>query len=512
MAVPDYVPTPVDDIPTIRAELGAAFRAGTTKPIANRREQLLALAYLLKDNIDRFKEALASDLGRPALETDVLEVGGTLHEIKDAYDSVARWARPQRAPFALNYAAMRPTIRKEPKGVVLIIVPFNYPLLLTLEPLAGAIAAGCAAVVKPSELTPAFSALLADLVPQYLDPALYRVVNGAVPETTKLLEQPWDHILFTGSARVARIVLAAAARTLSPVTTELGGKSPVIVDASCDLRTTARRLVWGKTANAGQTCVAPDYVLVPRAFQDKLVQACIDVLKEFYPDGAAESDSYSRIVSPGHHARLSALLEKSGGTTAYGGGKRAEDKFIEPTIVTGVGLDDSLMSEELFGPVLPIIAVEDINEAIQIVNARDHPLALYVFTQDSRVKKQVLDGTQSGGAVVNDCLLQVTADGLPFGGIGPSGSGSHTGKYSFDMFTHTRSTLDNPSWLDLVMGGRFPPFTDKSTRMMRALLVPSLPARKSKSAANRWGSYWVMLSLACAAAAYGAKLIAERKQ
>ncbi|KAI0319244.1 NAD-aldehyde dehydrogenase [Amylostereum chailletii] len=459
MSIPEYKPTPLEAIPLIREDLGKAFKSGKARPVAFRKDQLLSLAYLVKDNLPRLKDALAADLGRPHLETDILESGPTLGEIKQAFSNVAKWAKTESAPFSLNYFAMKPKIRKEPKGVVLVIVPFNYPILLSLSPLAGAIAAGNACVIKPSELCPAFSALLAELVPQYLDNDLYRVVNGAIPETTKLLELQWDHILFTGSGRIARIVLAAAAKTLSPVSTELGGKSPCIIDPGCDLKTAARRIMWGKTANAGQTCTAPDYVIVPKSFQDTFVKACVDVLKEFYPKGAENSDSYSRVISTAHTERIKSMIENTKGKIAYGGASNVEKKFCEPTIVTDVQMDDSTMTGEIFGPVLPVIPVETLDDAIDLVNSRDHPLALYVFTKSETLKQKVFNNTQSGGALANEVVLQVTADGIPFGGIGPSGSGSHTGKYTFDMFTHLHPTLDNPSWLDYVMGGRFPPFT-----------------------------------------------------
>ncbi|ETW77819.1 hypothetical protein HETIRDRAFT_67206, partial [Heterobasidion irregulare TC 32-1] len=451
MSAKQFEATPIEQIPVIRSELQKNFKSGKTRPLAYRKQQLLALAYLLKDNLLRFQEALAADLGRPHAESNVLELGNTLTEVKLAYDEVGKWSKPERAAWSMNWFAMSPTLRKEPKGVVLIISPFNYPVWLSIGPLAGAIAAGNAAVLKPSELTPAYSALLAELVEKHLDPDAVRVVLGGIPETTKILGLPWDHILYTGGGRVARIVLTAAAQTLTPVTTELGGKSPVVIDSKCDLKTAAKRLMWGKVSNSGQTCVAPDYVLVQRDFMPTLVQACKAVLNEFYPEGAEKSDSFSRIVSVSHFNRIKALLDNTKGEIVYGGGTNEEKKFIEPTIVAGVDGADSLMSEEIFGPVLPIVPVDSLDEAIEFINARDHPLAIYVFSQSAAFKAKVIDNTQSGSAVVNETMLQTVAEGLPFGGIGPSGSGAHTGKFSFDLFTHIRSTLDNPAWVDMLM-------------------------------------------------------------
>ncbi|KAI0064309.1 NAD-aldehyde dehydrogenase [Artomyces pyxidatus] len=503
MTIPVYTMTAVDEIPVIRERLRRAFRTGKAKPIEYRKQQLLALAYMLQDNDTRFKEAMMADLHRPATEADFLEIKPTITEAKFAYDNVSKWATPESPALSFNWFAMKPTIRKEAKGIVLIISPFNYPVTLLLGPLAGAIAAGNACVMKPSELTPAFSALLAELVPKYLDPEMYVVVNGAVPETTKLLELQWDHILYTGGARVARIVLTAAAQTLSPVTTELGGKSPAFIDPKCDLKVTAKRLMWGKITNAGQTCVAPDYVLVPKDFVDKFVEACIKTLNEFYPQGAEKSGSFARIISPAHFARIKAQLDATKGKIVYGGSTNAEKKFIEPTLVVNVRDDDSLMKEEIFGPVLPIVAVESLDEALEIVNSRDHPLALYAFSKDAAYKAKVFNNTHSGACIANETLIHVGAEGLPFGGIGPSGAGAHTGKYSFDTFTHLRSTLDNPGWLELILGGRYPPYTDKKLASL-ALLFPALPPR---GGSRKWGP-WL---LAAAAAAAGTGMLLSRR-
>ncbi|KAH8996357.1 NAD-aldehyde dehydrogenase [Lactarius akahatsu] len=475
--LPSYTTTPVDDIPAVRGRLKDVFKTGRTRPIQFRKQQLLALAYLIKDNIPLFQRALASDLRRSDTETFVLEIGGTLTEAVNAYHNVAKWSKPERAPWSLNWFATKPTIRKEPKGVVLIISPFNYPVWLLLRPLVAAIAAGNACVLKPSELTPAFSALIAELVPKYLDPESFAVINGAIPETTKAGQLQWDHILYTGGSRVASIVLAAAAKTLSPVTTELGGKSPAVIDPSCDLKLTARRLIWGKVANAGQTCIAPDYALVPKGFVDQFVQACKDVLKDFYPEGAESSDSFCRIVSASHFARIKGLLDRTDGQIVFGGSTNEEKKFIEPTLVTGVNGDDSLMGEEIFGPVLPIIEVDDVDEAIKFINDRDHPLALYVFSPNSAFKSKVIENTQSGTVVINDTMIQAAAEGLPFGGIGPSGSGYTSGKFAFDMFTHLRSTLDNPGIMDYIMKFRYPPYNEKKRKLFTTFMFPSLPAR-----------------------------------
>ncbi|KAH9177751.1 NAD-aldehyde dehydrogenase [Lactarius sanguifluus] len=411
------------------------------------------------DNIPRFQRALASDLGRSDTETIVLEIGGTLGEAVDAYHNVAKWSKPESVPWSVNWFAMKPTIRKEPKGVVLIISPFNYPY-------AGAIAAGNACLLKPSELTPAFSALVAELVPKYLDPGLYAVINGAIPETTKVLELQWDH-----SPRVASIVLTAAAKTLSPVTTE----TQVAI-----LKLTARRLMWGKVANAGQS------------FLDQFVRACKDVLKDFYPEGAESSDSFCRIISASHFARIKGLLDRTEGQIVYGGSTNEETKFIEPTLVTGVNGDDSLMRDEIFGPVLPIVGVDDVDEAIEFINARYGQLTGFV-----------IENTQSGSAVMNDTIIQALAEGLPFGGIGPSGSGCNTGKFSFDTFTHLRSTLDNPGIMDYIMSFRYPPYNENKRKLYTTFMFPSLPARTAAdgNGAPKWGMLFIASVLAASSVA-----------
>ncbi|KAI0321467.1 NAD-aldehyde dehydrogenase [Amylostereum chailletii] len=513
--IPSFIDVPLDEIPQIRAELQAGFDSGKTKDIAFRKDQLLALGDLINENLDLINSAFAQDLGRHPAETNVIEITTVLSEIKFAYDNVARWAKPTSTPFHPAWVGMNPKVHKEPLGVLLIISPFNYPILLALNPLVGAIAAGNAVVLKPSEQTPAISAVIADLFPKYLDQSLYRVVNGGIPETTKLLELPWGHIFYTGNGNVARIILTAAAKTLTPVSTELGGKSPVFIDPKCDLKTSVKRLMWGKTLNAGQTCTAPDYALVPRDFVDQFVQACVDVhvilfspffardsyhiylfvpsLKEFYPNGVKASESYGRIVSPAHARRLQKLLDNTKGKIAHGGTAEPEERYIEPTIVIDVKGDDSLMSEELFGPIFPVIAIDSLEEGIAFVNERDHPLTLHIFSKDAAYKAKVLNNTQSGSVSINDTIVSYGVVGAPFGGIGPSGSGAYKGKYSFDAFSHHRTVIDNPAWTDLIMSERYPPYTAGGMRKMDMLAMPSLPSRR---ASNKHWTAWIVAAIA----------------
>ncbi|KAH7928569.1 aldehyde dehydrogenase [Leucogyrophana mollusca] len=479
-----FASTSLEEIDQIHASLRQGFKSGKLKSIAYRKVQILQLGYLLQDNVRRFKDAFAVDLGRPALESAFLELDSTIGDCKVAYDRVEKWAKTEKAPFNLNFFAFGPVVRNEPKGVVPNISPFNYPVWTAIGPIIGAIAAGNCVVLKPSELSANVSGLIAELVPKYMDPDAMRVVMGGIAETTKLLELPWDHILYTGGGRVARIISAAAAKTLSPITLELGGKSPVVIDPKCDLTTAARRILWGKAVNAGQTCIAPDYVLVPRDFEEKFVDALKAAHAEFYPKGALNSSDISTIISAGHFSRIKGLLDKTEGEIVFGGETDESRKFIAPTVVKGVKETDSLMSEELFGPILPVMPVENVDAAIEYINKKDHPLSLYVFSQDAAFKSKVFDNTQSGSAIANDVIIHGGADGLPFGGTGPSGSGYHHGKYSFDEFTHLRASLDSPSWIDKILGSRYPPYTSKKENFLTKNLGVRLPARPSPSQLN----------------------------
>ncbi|KAJ7024307.1 NAD-aldehyde dehydrogenase [Mycena alexandri] len=495
--------TPVDEIEKIQAELRAGFNSGKTKSVAYRKYQLLQLAYLVQDNAKAFEQALAQDLGRHAQESHFLEINSSIGEIMDAYKNVETWAKPERPARSVNFMFMNPVTYKEPKGVVLIISPFNYPMWLCFSPLAGAIAAGNAVVVKPSEACPAVATLLEELLPKYIDRSLIRVVNGAVPETTKLLELPWDHILYTGSGRVGKIVAAAAAKHLTPVSLELGGKSPVFVDPASDMQLAARRILWGKSTNAGQTCVAPDYVLVPRASQDKFVEALKTAYASFYPEATTTSKDMTKMVNQQAFKRVNGLLQNTKGTLVVGGETDEAQKYIAPTIVKDVKGDDSLMSEEIFGPILPIVPVDDLDAGIAYVNAHDHPLALYVFSQDEAYKSKVFGNTQSGSAVANETIISPAVTGLPFGGIGASGSGYHTGKYGFLMFTHLRASIDTPGWIDKLLGFRFPPYSQSKLDKIHSRLNVKLPARptgppSAGRASGDGGRKWFLLAFALA--------------
>jgi aldehyde dehydrogenase (NAD+) len=448
--------------------LRATFRSGRTRPIEWRQRQLRALLQLLVDHEDDLVAALREDLGRPPLEAYAADIGTTKAEIKHALKHVASWARPTRVNPGLTSMPAKARIVPEPLGVALIIAPWNYPIQLLLSPMAAAIAAGNCIVAKPSELAPACSAVLARLVPRYLDDDAIALVEGGVAETTALLDLPYDHIFFTGSTAVGRVVMQAAAKHLTPVTLELGGKSPTIVAADADLAVAAHRIVWGKHLNAAQTCIAPDYVLVEASARDRLVDELASAIGEFLGPDPQASPDFGRIVNERHFERLRGLLESAGGTVATGGSTDAATRFVEPTVIVDPDLDAPIMQEEIFGPLLPVIAVDSIDDAIDFVNDRPKPLALYVFSGSSETADHVLASTSSGGACVNQTILHINTPAMPFGGVGPSGMGSYHGKFGFDAFSHHKSVLIKPQRPDPKL--LYPPYTPIKDKIVHTAL------------------------------------------
>ena len=360
----------------------------------------------------------------------------------------------------------RSLIKHEPLGVVMIIAPWNYPFQTAIFPLVGALAAGNCVLIKPSEVAPATSALLAEWVPRYLDRRAVQVVEGGVPETTALLREKWDRIFYTGNGTVGRIVMEAAAKHLTPVTLELGGKSPCIVDETANLDTAARRIVVGKFVNAGQTCVAPDHVLVHDSVHDALLNRLVSTVRELYGDDPQRSPDYARIINDRHHARLTRLLD--GVQVATGGISDASDRYIAPTVVRDVAMDHPLMQEEIFGPILPVISVPSVDAAIRLVNRGPKPLALYLFSDDEETQTRVVDGTSAGGTTVNHVWMHLAVPGLPFGGVGESGMGAYHGKHSFDTFTHRRAVLKKPTLAEPPL--MVPPYASWKLRWIKRLL------------------------------------------
>jgi aldehyde dehydrogenase (NAD+) len=459
------------DNPTTRivatvARVRETYSARTTRPLEWRRAQLKAMIAMLEENESRWSDALREDLGKPTVEGFITDIAFVTGEIKSMLRNLKKWNRPERVGSPVVTQPSRSVRIPEPVGTVLVIAPWNYPIQLLLVPAAGAIAAGNAVVMKPSEVSVATSRLLAELCPRYLDTDAVVLVEGGVPETTTLLEQKWDHIFYTGNGTVGRIVMAAAARNLTPVTLELGGKSPVIVDRTANLRVAARRMAWGKWLNAGQTCIAPDYVLVDETVRARFIDEVQKAVTEFYGTDPHASADYGRIVSQRHFDRLAGML--GSGTIAVGGDAIADDRYISPTILVDVDMDSQMMDEEIFGPLLPIIPVTSVDEAVTFVNSRPHPLALYVFSEDKETVDRVLDRTTSGGVTVNGTLMHITNPNLPFGGVGESGMGAYHGKSSVRLFQHMKPVLKRGTRLDPSLA--YPPYSDRKARIFRKVL------------------------------------------
>jgi aldehyde dehydrogenase (NAD+) len=424
------------------------------------------LEHLLTEREQDILDALRNDLRKPAMEAFISEIGIVLSELRLTRKKLASWMKPQRVRTSLAAVPGRSFVLREPLGVALIIGAWNYPFHLICLPLVGALAAGNCVVLKPSELCPTVSAFLARWIPRYLDPKAVHVVEGGVPETTALLRERWDHIFFTGSARVGRVVMESAAKHLTPITLELGGKSPCIVDESANLDLAARRIVYGKFVNAGQTCVAPDYVLVHEQVHDALVNRLVSTIREFYGDEPKESSDFARIINRQHYARLTGLLE--GADIVVGGETNASDLYIAPTIVKNVREHDELMQEEIFGPILPVISVRDIDDALALINRGEKPLALYLFTSDSQVEGRVLGATSAGGTTINHVWLHFGVPELPFGGVGQSGIGAYHGRHSFETFSHKRAVLKKRAlWEPPLL---FPPYSARKLRWIKKLI------------------------------------------
>lgn len=440
------------------------FRTGQTQCLDFRLAQLAALKQSILANQDDILAAVKADLNRPAFE-GYFEIAA-LAEIELATKQLKRWGKPQKVKTSIAQFPSSAYIQPEPLGVALIIGPWNYPFQLLMLPLVGAIAAGNCAILKPSELAPYTSKVIAKMIDQAFDPSYVAVVEGGAEVSQTLLAEKFDHIFFTGGTAIGRIVMEAAAKHLTPVTLELGGKSPCIVDADVNLATAAKRIAWGKFINAGQTCIAPDYLLVDRRIKDQLVEQLKQCIRDFYGEDPAQSESYCRIINQRHFYRLAKFLDH--GTIVTGGQTDATQRYIAPTILENVTWDDAVMQDEIFGPILPVLAYDDLDEAIAQVNDRPKPLALYFFSNDKAKQNQVLQQTSSGGACVNDTVMQVGIESLPFGGVGESGMGAYHGKASFDTFSHKKSVLRKGLWFDLAW--RYAPYTAKQLKQIKQLV------------------------------------------
>ena len=461
--------TSVDHIPETVGELRAGFRTGVLSDVESRRTQLRRLRDLFVEQEDRLIDALVADVGKPRIEAYTTEIAFTINEIDHTLKHLNAWTKPEKVKVPITFKPGKARLQPEPLGTVCIIAPWNYPVQLLFAPLVPALAAGNTAVLKPSEVTPSVAALVEELVPRYFDSSTVAVVNGAVEVTTALLEERFDHIFYTGNGQVGRVVMRAAAEHLTPVTLELGGKSPAIVAADANIDVAAKRIAWAKFLNAGQTCVAPDYVLVEEAAKDQLLAALAEAVTTFYGDDPQQSEDYARIVNERHHDRLMKLLSDGGfDATVFGGTGDRGSRYLAPTVLAGVKPDAAVMADEIFGPILPVLTVGNVGEAIRFVNDREKPLALYAFSNDDDTLKHVVANTSAGGVTLNHAVLHLAVPDLPFGGVGESGTGSYHGKSGFDTFSHFKSVLGKPTRPDPAL--MYPPYTATKQKIIRKFM------------------------------------------
>ena len=446
----------------------AYFLSGATRPVEWRENQLIQLRTMMKNHAEDFYAALWTDLRRNRIEADWVDVKYLTSEIDHVLAHLRAWMKPVQVSTPLVLAPSHAQVRFDPLGVGLIIGTWNYPLMLTLSPLVAAIAAGNAAVIKPSEVSAATAGAIARFIPQYLDNEAFSAVLGAVPETTALLEQQWDHIFFTGGPAVAKIVMTAAAKHLTPVVLELGGKNPTIVHSSANLRIAARRIAFGRWFNCGQTCTAPDHVLVFKDVAAEFLKHLKEAVHEFYGENPQKSPDYGRIVSDGHFDRVVRLL--GSGTILFGGQHDRVERYVAPTVLVDVPVDSPAMREEIFGPILPVLEVSSVEEVINFVNARPSPLGLYIFSEDENVTEQILGSTASGDAGVNECTLQPVIHDLPFGGVGNSGMGKYHGVWGLQAYSNIRGVLTHSTRIE-IGSLRYPPYDHN--RVLREVVMPS---------------------------------------
>lgn len=432
----------------------AFFNTHKTKNLKFRKQQLKLLSKNIKNHENELLDALYKDLGKSKVEAYATEIGMLLKSIKLMRKELKNWSKTKQTDTPLYLFPTKSYIKKEPYGTVLIIGPFNYPVQLVFEPLIGAIAAGNTAIVKPSELTPHVAIVIKDIIEDTFDEAYVSVVEGGIEETQALLSLPFDYMFFTGSEKVGKIVYEAAARKLIPVTLELGGKSPVIVDDTANIKVASERISFGKFTNAGQTCVAPDYILVQRKVKNDLIKALKKTITEFYGENIEKSPDFGRIVNQKHFNRLNDLIQIHKDNVVFGGNSSKEDLYIEPTLLDNITNDNKIMKEEIFGPILPIITYDNFDKVLEIIQSKSKPLSLYLFSEDENMTHRVVEELSFGGGAINDTLMHLANPNLPFGGVGSSGIGQYHGKYSFDTFSHMKS------------------YTFKSTRLESSLFFP----------------------------------------
>lgn len=466
---PASTPSAADVAPAIAEVVHAqrsCFAAGNTLPQRAREEVLRAFLSAVEHHESQIIEALAEDMGRSSTEAYLSEVGYVTGEIRNAIKSLGGWMRPKRMLAPLAAAPSLSMLVPQPLGMTLIVAPWNYPVQLALAPLVGAVAAGNVCVLKPSELAPASSAVVKAIVDMAFDPKWVAAIEGGVETSQALLEHRWDHIFFTGGTEVGRIYAKAGAEHLSRVTLELGGKSPTIVTQSADLDVAAKRIAWGKWFNVGQTCIAPDYILAHRSIRKELVEKIGAAVASFYGEDPQKSEDYGRIINDRHFARIAELIDAD--KVAFGGKTDASDRYIAPTVLTDVTHDDKVMGQEIFGPVLPVLDYDSMDDVLAHVSKNPNPLALYLFTTDSADETFVLDRISFGGGCINNTLMHFSDHKLPFGGVGSSGLGAYHGQHSFEAFSHKKGVLKTGNFLDPSV--KYPPYDDGKRRILRKLV------------------------------------------
>ncbi len=461
---PEAVKAETTDIPATVRRLRETFKSGRTRSLEWRKQQLQALEKMMVENEAAVAAALEQDLGRKPFEAWLADIASTAGEAKDAAKNVRKWMRRKYRMLEMSQLPGRGWIEYEPYGTVLVIGAWNFPFVLTLGPAVGAIAAGNTVVLKPSEVCPASSALMAELVPKYLDNDAIAVVEGDGSVSQELIAQGFDHLCFTGGTEIGRKVYEGAASHLTPVTLELGGKSPVIVAADADIDVAAKRIAWTKLINSGQICIAPDYVLADAKIRDELV----DKIKAAVTTFESENPGGKRIVNERHFDRLTASLAATKGEVVIGGGSDASNISMDPAVVVDPDPAEPLMTDEIFGPILPIMTMQSLDDAIGFVNSRPKPLAVYLFTKTKSIRERVIKEVPAGGMVVNHLLFQFSTNKLPFGGVGPSGMGAYHGKFGFEQFSHKKSVMTKPTRPDLA-AFIYPPYTEKAFKLARRL-------------------------------------------
>ncbi|UYO98830.1 aldehyde dehydrogenase [Oceanotoga sp. DSM 15011] len=455
----------IEQIKTDIENMRKFFSSNQTKSIEFRINQLEKLKDIIQKNQEKIMVALKDDLNKSFFESYETEIGITLSELTHTIKNLKKWSKPQKVKTPITAFPAKSYIKKVPYGVTLIMSPWNYPFNLTFAPLIGSMAGGNCSLIKVSEYSPRTSQIIEKLINENFNPNYIKVWQGEIEVNKEILNQKFDYIFFTGSTNVGKIVMKAACENLTPLTLELGGKSPCIVDKNTNIDKTAKRIAWGKYLNAGQTCVAPDYLLAHKDIKEELIEKIVYYIEKFYSQDPKQSPDYPRIISSKHFDMLIPLIENS--EIYYGGEKDSQEKYISPTIINNVKWTDKIMENEIFGPILPVIVWEDLDYTINLINKRPRPLALYLFTNDKELEEKVLNNIIFGGGVINDTIMHLSNPYLPFGGVGASGMGGYHGKYSFETFTHNMSIMKRGFWPDIKL--KYPPYSGKLDTLRKLL-------------------------------------------